>query len=203
MTEAAWVQAGSTVVLVLVTIWYAWKTSSISESSDQSAKSAAEAAEAAQQSADANREAVEVSERTMLLAHMPQPLVSLHGSNQQGLNMRILNAGASPAYNVELVLFFGTDPTQQIRSEPWRLRYPIARDGTAEEQVPHVIPFNDWDANKTFESQVRFNDAVGNRFMTKLWHFRDWDEQTPQSTIYLIKDDGSLENLTTNVALTP
>lgn len=203
MTAAAWVQAGSTVVLVLVTVWYASKTSSISESSDMSARSAAQAAEAAQQSADANRQAVEVSERTMLLAHMPQPLVTLHGSNQQGLNMRILNAGASPAYNVELVLFFGVDPTQQVRSEPWRLPQTIARDGIAEERVPHAIPFNAWEASKTFQSQVRFNDAVGNRFMAKLWHFREWDEQSPQSTIYLIKDDGTLENMTTNVALTP
>lgn len=203
MTEAAWVQAGSTVVLVVVTIWYAWKTSSISKSSDDSASSAAEAAEAAQQSADANRRAVEISERTMLLAHMPQPLVALRGSSQQGLNMWIQNTGASPAYNVELVLFFGVEPTQQVRSEPSRLKHPIAPGEGTFERIPLAISFNDWDANNTFESQVRFNDAVGNRFMAKLWHFREWDEQTPQATIYLIRGDGTLENMTTNVALTP
>ncbi len=201
METAAWLQAFATLILVGVTYWYARLTRSISSNSGESAASAVRAAEAAEQSAEIAQAAVEVSERTMLLAHMPQLIGRLHGASQRGLKIRVANAGPTPAYNIEVVLFFGL--THQPRSEPWRVSFPLGPNDEIEERISLPIPFADWDADKTLESQIRYNDAVGNRFLARLWHYREWDETTPQSTIYLVNTDGSLENLTTNVALTP
>ncbi|MEX1124373.1 MAG: hypothetical protein WEE53_01785 [Acidimicrobiia bacterium] len=137
----------------------------------------------------------------MLLAHMPQLVGRLVAASREGIVFQVHNSGPTPAYNVEVTLFFGT--TMQPRSDALRLSHPLGPGDMTDEVIRLPIGYEAWSADKTFESQVRYNDAVGNRFMARLWHYRDWDEATPQSSMYRIRNDGTLENLTTNVSLSP
>jgi hypothetical protein len=68
MTEAAWVQAFATIVLIIVTGWYVLHTSRIAEHTKAAATAARESAEAAKQSAQASRDLVELEQQRLALA---------------------------------------------------------------------------------------------------------------------------------------
>lgn len=62
MTYAAWVQAGSTILLLLVTGYYAWKTKDLAESAKTSAQQSARATEAAEATARESAKATRAAE---------------------------------------------------------------------------------------------------------------------------------------------
>lgn len=65
MTAAAWVQAVSTILLLMVTGYYAWKTRDIAESAGKSAGESAKASAAAEAAVRENAKAAQAAEATV------------------------------------------------------------------------------------------------------------------------------------------
>lgn len=65
MTAAAWVQAGSTILLLLVTGYYAWKTKDMADSAKRSAEQSAKATAAAEATVRESAKAARAAEATV------------------------------------------------------------------------------------------------------------------------------------------
>lgn len=146
-----WVMAASTVALVGVTAFYAWRTSTI--------------ANATKDMAQATARSVDVSTTTLILQHAPiiiQRVASAGGSTapdgQWKLGIGIHNIGAAPAFGVSVTVAIGP---HEFPGGP----YPTIEKDADPRLISCGVRYGDFDAaGKDWSAIVRYADLLSRSY---------------------------------------
>lgn len=194
---AAWVQAGATAVLVLITLAYVIVTGRMTARAGRSAQASERAADAAQQSAQSTAKAADANERASLLGVMPVVVPQIWslarqigGSPDQRpdtVDIKVTNISPARAYHVTMFLAPHSEAESDDVGASWS-------DGSQEEQIGGDMSLADVDGheediamyavdqnklsermNRGWDLVVQYHDAFGgesrlrHRPMDKIW----------------------------------